>query len=136
MEGRTGPLTYVIKSDSINFCDAQRLREHLYQFQAMSEHLKKNLKLQLITELRFPRADIPDFRSPIQVALPEDKNPLKMLNVERDPVLIEAIKVYENYLEREKREQDLNKAENQRGCVVVKTTQEVIIEKMFVHRDY
>ncbi len=47
LEGRTEPLTYVTtNSDGIELCDALALRDHLHQFTAMSENLKKNLKLQ------------------------------------------------------------------------------------------
>ena len=47
LQGRTEPLTYVVTTGDMKLCDALALRDHLYQFPAISEHLNKNLKLQI-----------------------------------------------------------------------------------------
>jgi hypothetical protein len=46
LEGRTEPLTFVTNFLGIKLCDALALRDHLHQFPGMTEHLKKNLRLQ------------------------------------------------------------------------------------------
>ena len=68
----------------MKLCDALALRDHLHLFPAMSEHLNKSLKLQ------FSICPIEAYYGSSQALYDEA---LKMLKIERDPVLVEAIKV-------------------------------------------
>jgi hypothetical protein len=47
IQGRTEALTYVVTTGQMKLCDAIALKDHLYQFSAISEQLNKNLKLQI-----------------------------------------------------------------------------------------
>ena len=69
----------------MNLCDALALRDHLNKFPAMSEKLNKSLKLQFSVCL------IENEYGSSQSLFDEA---LKMINIESDPVLMEAIKVH------------------------------------------
>ena len=84
IQGRTEPLTYVVNSKNLKLCDAIALRDHLHQFPAISENLNKSLKLQ------FDVCPIEAEYGSSQALFDEA---LKMIKIERDPVLLEAIKV-------------------------------------------
>ena len=68
----------------MKLCDALALRDHLHQFPAISKNINKSLKLQ------FPLCLIEAYYGSSHAVYDEG---LKMLKIERDPVLVDAIKV-------------------------------------------